>query len=124
MDERLLLGGNATSRSWVMFKVIDTKKYKLIEGLKVDTLTSWQQGEWIGTANDGELFLVIYFKSLLIQVGLAETEYERTQKIRPLVAWSTGTLDASDPISEDRPNIFQIMDFLKFEYKEDMVWSP
>ena len=107
-----------------MFKVIDTKKYILIEGLNVDTLMSWRQGEWIGTANDGELFLVIYFKSLLIQVGIAETDYERTQKIRPLVAWSTGTLDASDPISENRPNIFQIMDFLKFEYEEDAVWSP
>ena len=99
----------------MMFKVIDGKRARLLIGLKIDNLIRWGEDEWRGEANDGELYIRIFFKSLIVQVALEEVE-NNCYNIKPILAWTMENMG-------ERPNIYQIMDCLKIEYEPDEVWD-
>ncbi len=99
-----------------MLKPIDEKRLGLINALKIDSLMKWDDDEWIGTANEAEFHVVIIFKSQLVQVGIAEREYEYRQSIKPLLVWK-------NPLKGTRPNIKEILDNLGFIYDDDEIWD-
>ena len=59
-----------------MFKVLSSQRYETLRKRKLDFLYKMSPYEWRGTLNNGQNFILLEYKLLLVQIDVQKREME------------------------------------------------
>jgi hypothetical protein len=97
-----------------MFSIISPNRYSLLLGRKVDHLYHFSPYEWHGTLQNGEYYILVECKGILVQIDL--------QKEAMLLGTARKTVLGITPYS--KPNVFNIYkccDFFEWDYDDKKI---
>jgi hypothetical protein len=92
-----------------MFEVMSPKRYAILKGRTLDHLYRMSTYEWRGSL-DGEFFILIEYKMLLVQIDIQQREMNLGQAKRVVL----GNPDKDF-------NIYDCCDFFNWQYDEENI---
>tara|TARA_Y100001938_G_C7963380_1_gene365503 strand:- start:178 stop:468 length:291 start_codon:yes stop_codon:yes gene_type:complete len=96
-----------------MFSIISLNRYSVLLGRKIDFLYRLSAYEWQGTLEDGEFYILIECKGLLVQIDIQQREMFLGTSIKPV-------------LSLKKPhtfNVFQCCEFFEWEYDPENIMN-
>ena len=94
-----------------MFSIISLNRYSVLLGRKIDFLYRLSAYEWQGTLEDGEFYILIECKGLLVQIDIQQREMFLGASTRPV-------------LSLKKPhtfNMLQCCEFFEWEYDSENI---
>ena len=94
-----------------MFSIISLNRYSVLLGRKIDFLYRLSAYEWQGTLEDGEFYILIECKGLLVQIDIQPREMFLGASTRPV-------------LSLKKPHTFnmrQCCEFFEWEYDSENI---
>tara|TARA_R100000742_G_C4248184_1_gene66812 strand:- start:132 stop:422 length:291 start_codon:yes stop_codon:yes gene_type:complete len=94
-----------------MFSIISLNRYSVLLGRKIDFLYRLSAYEWRGTLEDGEFYILIECKGLLVQIDIQQREMFLGACTRPV-------------LSLKKPHVFNMCkccEFFEWEYDSENI---
>tara|TARA_R100000008_G_C3583461_1_gene170334 strand:+ start:2503 stop:2796 length:294 start_codon:yes stop_codon:yes gene_type:complete len=92
------------------FEIVSPERYAILQGRKLDFLYRMSPSEWRGSVSDGEAFILIEYKLVLIQIDIQKREMYLGYSKKPVLAHPSKSF-----------NIYKCCDFFQWQYNRDNI---
>tara|TARA_R110002074_G_scaffold49784_1_gene127180 strand:+ start:235 stop:531 length:297 start_codon:yes stop_codon:yes gene_type:complete len=93
-----------------MFEIMFPERYKVLRGHKLDCLYKMSDHEWRGTLNNGEFYILLEYKLVLIQIDIQQRE---------MFLGKAKKVVLGNPVKDF--NIYDCCDFFEWNYNPSNI---